>query len=562
MNRNSVLGRWGRIILRMKRSFLNDGLSWPQRLVPAPVANVADSTRVLVATSVAGHLTALNLESLLAKALTMRGGDVAALLCDRALPACMDCQHLIYPTRGARKSFVRHGPVELCMSCTRVGVRIYGDLGIPVLLYGQYLSAQDRDEAKRIASQSHFDDIRSFEHEGLAVGEHAYAGALRFFARGDIEGEPLAEEIVRRYFEAALLTVFMMRNLLKVKRFDVCVVNHGIYVPQGLIAEVCREQGVRVVTWNPAYRMNCFIFSHGVTYHHTLMTEPVTNWEDMRWNEEIESELMRYLNSRLEGDCDWIWFHYKPQFDLSAIQQELGIDFSRPTIGLLTNVVWDAQLHYPANAFPGIIEWIMETISWFSRHPELQLVIRVHPAEIRGTLPARQRVVDEITKHFPLLPKNVFVIPPESHASTYAVMAQCDSVIIYGTKTGVELTSMGIPVIVVGEAWIRNKGVTLDVSSVDEYLQMLGRLPLGERMASDKIKRARKYAYHFFFRRMIPLPFMKPRKGWPSFAPELDSAGQLLPDNFGGLDVICDGILKGSEFIYPAEAHVNANSSA
>jgi hypothetical protein len=57
-------------------------------------------------------------------------------------------------------------------------------------------------------------------------------------------------------------------------------------------------------------------------------------------------------------------------------------------------------------------------------------------------------------------------------------MLECNAVIIYGTKTGVELTSMGRPVIVAGEAWIRNKGLTLDATSRDNYFHILDGLPL------------------------------------------------------------------------------------
>jgi hypothetical protein len=112
------------------------------------------------------------------------------------------------------------------------------------------------------------------------------------------------------------------------------------------------------------------------------------------------------------------------------------VDFANPFIGMLTNVIWDAQLHYPANAFPHMLAWILQTIDYFVRRPELQLLIRVHPAEIRGTVPSRQLVVDEIKKAFPDLPENVFIIPPESQVSTYAAMMPCNAVIIYGTKTG------------------------------------------------------------------------------------------------------------------------------
>jgi hypothetical protein len=179
----------------------------------------------------------------------------------------------------------------------------------------------------------------------------------------------------------------------------------------------------------------------------------------------------------------------------------------------------------------------------------VQLVIRIHPAEVRGTLPARQRIVDEIGRAYPALPGNIIVIPPGSTISTYAVMEQCDSVIIYNTKTGVELAAMGIPVIVAGEAWIRNKGFALEVENRQQYRQVLDRLPLGKRMSNDDVLKARKYAYHFFFRRMIPLDFMEPTGAAPPYRLNLHDIKDLSRGRSRGLDTICDGILKHSDFI-------------
>jgi hypothetical protein len=150
----------------------------------------------------------------------------------------------------------------------------------------------------------------------------------------------------------------------------------------------------------------------------------------------------------------------------------------------------------------------------------------------------------------PQLPPNVTVVPPDSDVSTYALMSLCNAAIIYGTKTGVELASVGIPVIVAGEAWIRNKGITHDAASPEEYMGILNRLPFAGRMSDAVTRRARQYAYHFFFRRMIPVAFIEPRTGYPVFVMRLSDLSPLRPGAHAGLDTICRGILTGSPFVY------------
>jgi len=141
-------------------------------------------------------------------------------------------------------------------------------------------------------------------------------------------------------------------------------------------------------------------------------------------------------------------------------------------------------------------------------------------------------------------------------------MSRCNAVLIYGTKTGVELTSIGIPVIVAGEAWIRNKGLTMDAATAADYFALLERLPLSAGMSAAQMERARRYAFHFFFRRMIPLEFMQPSKRDVPYRVVLRSFRELEPGRSPGLDVICDGILRNRPFIYPAEDEPSAEDNS
>ena len=193
-------------------------------------------------------------------------------------------------------------------------------------------------------------------------------------------------------------------------QYEVAVFHHGIYVPQGLIGECCREAGVRVVNWNPAYRKQCFIFSHGDTYHHTLMTEPTEQLGEHALVQPAGGRPVEVSGKPLERHPGLDLVSRSPHRGPAAhLAERSAWTSTRPCIGLLTNVMWDAQLHYPANAFPNMLEWVLSTIEYFARRPELQLLIRVHPAELRGSLASRQPIVAEIRRRFPSLPPNVFV---------------------------------------------------------------------------------------------------------------------------------------------------------
>src|SRR5687767_10378544 len=263
--------------------------------------------RILLSSAIGSQAHVVTLESALAVALTLRGAEVEVLLCDQALPACAECDASLYPSLD---QFVRVGPrADLCRDCYSPAERVFRTLGVRTHRLSEWMSDEDRRDATKIVAAVPFADIRQYRFEGLAVGEHAYAGCLRFFARGSLEGEPHGEAILRRYLEAALLTALATRRLLRARQVACTASTHGIYVPWGIIGEIARAEGVRVVNWNVSYRKRRFIFSHQNTYHYTLMTEPVSEWDRLSLTKERRRALMRYLESRHEGLFDWIVFH-------------------------------------------------------------------------------------------------------------------------------------------------------------------------------------------------------------------------------------------------------------
>ena len=528
------------------------GEDWPrfEQLRDAATANKA-APKVLIATSVGVHAASSIFDSYLAVALTARGARCEVALCDAALPACLAADYTWYPNP---QHFAQRGSRDdLCTACLKPAEKLFGTsgLGLRVHRFGNLLTAAERARAREIAETTPREKIGELVVDEINAGEAALSGALRFFARGEMEGGDSQERILRRYLEAACLAQFAMRRLIAREAYDVVIGHHGIYVPQALVADAARLAGVRFVAWNPAYRTGCFLFNHGETYHRGMLSEKASAWEDIRLDADKRARLMRYLADREKGTQDWIAFHPAKTRGSARIVEALGLDPAKPVIALLTSVVWDAQLHYRQRAFKDQAEWVLKTIAHFAQREDVQLAIRVHPAEVSGSLPSRQPIASEIKAKFPNLPKNIAVIGSREEISTYALADASDAVIIYATKTGIELAARGIPVIVAGESWLRGKGIGFDCDDMEAYERLLSTLPFGRRLDSARTARAEAYAYHFFFRRMISLPGLK-RGHIPGVPYKIVIKGLdlFMQGREPSLDRVCRGLLEGTPFIH------------
>jgi len=330
---------------------------------------------------------------------------------------------------------------------------------------------------------------------------------------------------------------------------DTVVMHHGIYCTTGIFAEYAKKQGVHIVIFTPAYRKNTYLFTHNETYHKTLQDETAGNWGQLSLSDEHNKDLDEYLNSRRWGSQDFVTYHPNPLENKEKIIKLLGLDESKKTIGLFTNLSWDGQVVFHNTAFENMTEWIMETISYFIKRPDLQLIVRIHPAEVKGAVETQHKLYPQILQKFTCLPGNIKIIDSQSDISTYTLSNLVDAAIVYTTKVGLEFAIKGVPVIVAGEAFYRGKGFTYDTNSKSEYFGLLNNLASLKKNQPQLIAKARQYAYYYFFRRFIPVDFTNNRT-WNNVSTlKIKSLNELLPGRNKYLDLICSGILEKGPFV-------------
>ena len=456
---------------------------------------------ILIPVSAGGLEKSLVFESMIGSTLQYEGFNVEYLLCDELLPAC------IMATNNKINSddFNKHGSKKICSYCFIRAKNYLETTGAKVLKFSDLISKEEFNQIKKIDfTNLSIDEMKNMKVDDVSVGEHANSGTIRYFASSDFHSYDLAKEIMAKYLRSSIITKKVSENLFKKKKYKELFINHGIYVPQGVILDTAKKFKINTSTWMVGYRRNSIIISRGDTYHRTLIYDNNNKWENIEFTEKHEKKIDSYLKSRWTGSTDWEFYFKNPKFDVDNYFQKNNIDINRPIIGLATNVQWDAQVSFPTNFFSNMLDWLFYTIDFFIKNNHLQLIIRIHPAELNISKFSLQRTEIDIEKKYSKLPNNILIVKPGDNISTYSLFDKCNSVIVYGSKIGSETAATNIPPAVCGESFIRNKNIAIDINSIKEYDKFLNQLPLSKNfMSSEKLQRAKKYAYHFWFRKTM-----------------------------------------------------------
>lgn len=501
-------------------------------------------TRVLLATGSGHDPRTQQVERLMATALVARGVEVHVLRCDGILPACGACRAESF---GNVAGFVEHGPgASRCTPCFGAVQQAMRQSGARLHRFSDYLHPADVAAAEDIAATLPAQEMSRFEYAGLPVGGFAMAAATAFFDRPHLGNPSLSrspddEGAERRYLAAAILTVTATARCLQGHEVDTIVSHHSTPLPQRLMLSVCRQQMRRIVGWWSAHRRDCIMLGErGLNVQ--LAAEPAAAWEHIPLSASMGRQLDACLESRSSGTGDWLARGRVSMQDADASLVRLGINSRRPLIGLAPSLHWEATTDDPDAPFATGRELVFATIDYFAHRPELQLLVRIHPHQ--GGVSRLAEAL--IAARYPVLPPNVTVVGGEDPVSTYAVMERCNAVVVSNSTLGLELAATGVPVIVAGDGWMGRKGFTMDAASPAAYVNLLNQLPLSARASSATVERARRCAYHFFFRHMLPLTHMSGESDH-----HMDIGG-LPQEEQVSLDVVCDGILSGGSFLYPA----------
>jgi hypothetical protein len=432
----------------------------------------------------------------------------------------------------------------LCWRCTGFAARMIAAAGFRTRRMDHYVEVAALRRRFHADTQGlSRDELLSFEHAGLQLGEFTIPSVHRALHSGSISERRYDVETLRGFVASAGVMTETADALLEAERPDVVVMSNGLFFEERIMLELARRRGIRTFVYERGIPVNTII---------TAVDRPVIPFDvDPLWRDRADrplsdhetDALARMLRARVGGDVGVQRIWAEMSSDGVQVLRRQSLDPTRPISTLFTNLLWDTAVFRMDIAFEGMFDWIESTIEAFADLPEQQLVIRVHPAEVRLPLEETvERVAERIGTRFPVLPENVRVIPPEDSTNSYDLVSHSARVLTYASTIGLESALLGRTVIVSGDTHYRNRGFTLDVDDRAAYGRILADPTSFAALPPEERALAWRYGYTFFFEFMQPFPWLDDRsRATRRFVTELFT--QLPPGEHELMDKLCNQIL-------------------
>ena len=481
-------------------------------------------------------------QAAVAQALAVRGAQCAFLTCGGMMPVCE-------VTWAERETFPR------CARCSTYVTELAENAGLVCYQLADYADHEVGRTVARDLENLSVEQLVRYEWQSIPVGRFAVAPARWRLRSHYVSAHPDGRAVMTGFIRGGALWASGYERVLKAFDPHVVMMLNGLFMEERVSWELASRQKRRCVFFERGRDAGTVFLSHGESAPRYNVSETWDASLSTALSEPERAKVLAAMDRRARGIQMVETYWAVKESDEARIRSLLHIDLDRPVAVLFTNVVWDTAMQDRDTIFSDMLDWLSRTVRLFRTHPEWCLVIRIHPAETQ--VPGREsydRVENWLRQECPELPENIRVVPPDIPIDSYTLIRMARVGCVYASTIGLEMAVAGVPVVVAGAAHYARKGFTYDPVSLEVYDFQLSELMQDRRAFSkaDQIERALHYAHVFFIRRMYPMTIldevheMRPRLTY-------QSDRELLRGKQPILDVICDGILNGTSFEFPAQ---------
>lgn len=422
--------------------------------------------------------------SILAKAFELRGWKPLFVVCDSSLPMCM-----------IKEPDVPRDPAQ-CEYCEYTTRRSLDHVQCEVVDLSDHLSEPETYYDIDV------DGIDTLDYRGVDLSMFAKSSVRKALKRYHVDDER-HEPLVRNFISGGISLVDGFHSLLDTHDVRVMIAHDDKYNLGGIPLAVAEGRGINTYSTTFGWRNESLVMgntTHRNSLPHYEATATVEPFLHQSLSADENEWLDRIMADRIHGDRD-----VRAQYSALTDESVSGSN-DLTTVGMFTNLIWDANLEVENCPYPDVFDWISDTIHHVSSADDVELFIKPHPAEeIRGT---NESVAGWIRHNYPELDERITVLSSDTEINTYEMIDDIDCGLVYNSTVGLEMALMDTPAVVAGETHYEGLGITFDPTDDVEYLNLLEDIE-SIRLTDRRKDRARRYAYFLFKGKHLDFPFIK-----------------------------------------------------
>lgn len=367
--------------------------------------------------------------------------------------------------------------------------------GLTIHLLSDYTRVRVPQEVKDVIKAQSIDDVKqTMQAPDLDLRDGRARRLLRFRNRQGLEFAGRFRSFIDRH------------------DFDHWLVDSGSWAEYTPAYHMLEERGIMRVC--PAFKTERGYIVIAVNRTFTEMDTSQAWKEEMQQPFEADRQSRIVQQMRKREDPRYYAAHSNFAFQRAQklkrddLLTALHLDDRRPIVLMLPNVAWDTTLLAPRvhRSFQSMKEWLIETVRFFSRRPELQLVVRPHPSEF--IFNSADRADATIQAVWPVLPANVTLLDRDTEINTYALIECARLVLTYTSDVGWEAVVRGVPAICAGNGHYTRYGFVQNPETREAYERLLEQFSeVPESLALTNRQRELGLRYADLYSNIIPKPF-------------------------------------------------------
>ena len=394
------------------------------------------------------------------------GHNVEVVRCDGTFSS--HCVAMSGANVSYRSSLIEKRMV--CRTCRKRSHILDEHIDIDSKLFEEYLDSKDIEIAKVAIIDCHKENWENFIYRGVPVGAMA---AYEILLTHKVSSRELSAHVWSEFISNlinTILVVVVSERILRETMPDRVIVYNSLYALNNAYSHVARSLGIATFTvqggphvFRRASTLTCFTEPSEI-FSATYASE-VSEWLSEPLDSDSISIVSEHLQHLMLGESAFAYSSAPGKKSKDQLAKMFGASDRRP---VLTALLSSEDEFFAANlegAIPQIDEWvsvfedqtqwIMWLLEFATRHPELQLVIRVHPRMLPNK---RENKVSAYSEDLRIIlanvPENVFINWPTDEISIYDLMQYTDVVLNKRSSAGIEMMAYGLPVVLPGNEFV------------------------------------------------------------------------------------------------------------